>query len=166
MHHHPQILHSPQLIPLQIFLPLLGTSSMGSTIPFLFIMGTKVLFELFNKAKATNSFYRVKILPTCPPITHILFTDDLLFLLTQTFLKPTPFKPLSSATWSGQSINSSKSIAFIRKNIPPQIAISILNTLYLKKLAAKTKHLGLPLLLPKRTRMKHFEPSRKNLPKN
>lgn len=48
---------------------------------------------------------------------------------------------------SRQSINNSKTTAFISKNTHPQTVLSILDTLRLKKLPAKTKHFGL-LILP------------------
>lgn len=52
-------------------------------------------------------------------------------------------------TWSGQKVNREKSSVHFSKNFCRQKIIPILNKLQLKKLPSKTKHLGLPLIIPR-----------------
>lgn len=64
--------------PHDFFKPTRGLRHGDPLSPFLFILGSEVLSRLLIQAGASGSIHGVKVLRDAPPITHLLFVDDLM----------------------------------------------------------------------------------------
>uniref|UniRef100_A0A2N9HP69 Uncharacterized protein n=1 Tax=Fagus sylvatica TaxID=28930 RepID=A0A2N9HP69_FAGSY len=91
----------------------------------------------------------LKISPSCTPISHLQFADDLLIFSKANSSNASIILDCLSSyqAWSGQKINYSKSSVIFSKNTTGQTAANLCQLLNLKKSSPTTKHLGLPLEL-------------------
>lgn len=78
-----------------------------------------------------------------PSVSYLLFADELLI-----FARMKQQDSEAVRACSGQKINCAKSSIFFSSNFHGQQLMSISDYFGLKRLLAKAKHLGLPLLIP------------------
>jgi hypothetical protein len=95
----------------------------------------------------------------CSPITHLLFSDDLLIFAKATSSEASTIRNCFNlyCCWSGQAINSAKSSILFSKNTSPTSIHSITDILPFKITAATTKYLGLPFIIGKKKRKRLFK---------
>jgi hypothetical protein len=129
------------------FSPSCGLRQGDPLSPFLFILGSEVLSRLINREEVAGSLYGIKISRQSPPITHLLFADDLMiFAKAKANEASSILKCLNKyEEWSGQKVNTSKSSIFLSKNCTPSSVSFILSILNLHQIPSKARHLGLPL---------------------
>jgi hypothetical protein len=86
--------------------------------PFLFILSTEVLSRLIHHQESIGLLKGIKIGKHCPPITHLLFVDDLLIFAKATLTEACTIKSCldSYCAWSGQQVNEAKSSILFSKN--------------------------------------------------
>lgn len=86
-----------------------------------------------------------------PSISHLLFADDLLIFARAKGQDSEAVQGCLEKymSWFMQKINKEKSSIHFSSNFQGQQLLSILDYFGLKKLPAKAKHLGLPLLIPR-----------------
>lgn len=122
--------------------------------PFLFILGTEVLSRIFNQ-ESIGLLSGIKIARNCPPITHLLFADDLIIFAKATSDEATTIKKCLDlyCSWSGQAVNISKSSMLFSKNTP----ISSINIIPYKQSSSAPFYLGLPLVIGK-SKKEAFQP--------
>lgn len=117
--------------------------------PFLFIIGSEILSRILMCAEADHLLHGICIARTAPPITHLLFADDLLlFTHANVSEAQVVMQCLSKyASWSGQHLNVRKSTVTFSRNTRPAAKIDICSILQLRNSANPGKHLGVPLLI-------------------
>ena len=95
--------------------------------PFLFILVIDVLSWLFLQKEAEGSLQGIKIARNCPPISHLMFVDDLVVFSLARHNELTAVQSCLSQfqTWSGLSINKRKLTITFSQNVPPSSKISV-----------------------------------------
>ena len=114
--------------------------------PFLFILFTDVLSRLFLQKETNGSLQGIKIARNCPPISHLMFVDDLVVFshANQDDLQEIQSCLSQFQTWSGLSINMRKLAITFSKNVPSSSKTNLCNLIGLHHSTSKNFYLGLP----------------------
>lgn len=62
-------------------IPSRGLRQGDSLSPFIFIICSEVLSRILMREENLKKIHGLKIARKCPPITHLMFVDDLVFLV-------------------------------------------------------------------------------------
>ncbi|KAG8374776.1 hypothetical protein BUALT_Bualt10G0030900 [Buddleja alternifolia] len=118
--------------------------------PFLVITFAKILSRLLHEQELLNQLQGIKIGRNCPPISHVLFADDItIFCRADLANAKSVLHCLNTfVDWSEQLISSCKSFVYFSKNISLRKKIEILHTLNMPECTHRVKHLGLPFCKP------------------
>jgi hypothetical protein len=129
-----------------LFSPSRGLRQGDPLSPFLFIIGSEVIFRLLF-----SSLRGFKIARACSPLNHLLFADDLIIFSTATSSEATIIKDCLAqyCLWSGPSVNHVKSNLLFSKNTASSTITAIQSILHYAVTPATARHLGLPLLFGK-----------------
>lgn len=100
------------------------------------------------KEEAAGSIRGIKVGRQAPVIIHLLFRGS--FIVKANIREARVLNRCLEKymLWSGQKINRGKSFIHFSKNFSGSAIVPICDLLQLKKLPAKAKHLGLPLIIP------------------
>ncbi|XP_072084658.1 uncharacterized protein [Arachis hypogaea] len=114
--------------------------------PYLFILATESFTILMDKARKENLISGIRLAPTAPVITHLLFADDCIifagvqeeeiYQLIQTINKYTEA--------SGQRINTDKSGLIFRRHVSIQRRVNIEEITRMASWDDPERYLGLP----------------------
>lgn len=107
-----------------------------------------MLSKLLITAEQYKLFAGVKISRLAPPLSHLMFVDDLSKAGVED-AEVIKFCLNTYSSWSGQLISSSKSGFFISNNTAPTLVPAICHELGMKKADLEGKYLGLPLNIPR-----------------
>lgn len=101
--------------------------------PYLFIICDEVLSRMIDREQAIKG---IKICSRAPPISHILFADDILLMYKANFTNATAIANFVEQLWArqGQLVNKEKSHVLFSKNTNVRIQKEIKCTLSLKDL--------------------------------
>ncbi|KAL4299959.1 hypothetical protein AHAS_Ahas17G0153000 [Arachis hypogaea] len=126
--------------------PQIGLRQGNPLSPYLFIMAAEVFTILMNEAQQKNLISGIKLAPTVPPITHLLFTDDCnIFAEVKEEEVYQIIQVLNKCTKaSGQRINLEKSGISFGSLIPIQTRVNIKEILGMTAWENLEKYLGLP----------------------
>lgn len=132
------------------FFPSRGIRRGDPLSPALFFLVSELLSRLLLKQESSGKLRGLKLCRGAPTISHLLFADHLLIFSKATERDAATIDNCLSdyMSWSGQRINKLKSSLHFSKNFSGPTKLTIMEMLQLKKLPAKHKHLGLPLLIP------------------
>jgi hypothetical protein len=130
-------------------LPSRGLRQGDPLSPFLFILGSEILSRLFFREENLGLLQGIKMARLCPPITHLLFADDVMIFARA---KASEFEVIlkclnTYSSWSGQHINISKSTIFFSRNCNLSSKDAVNSILHLALLPSQAKYLGIPLLM-------------------
>jgi hypothetical protein len=116
---------------------------------FLFILGSKILSRLILRDEALGSLQGIKVAPLSPPISHLLFADDvMIFTRSKVQDANAVLNCLSTYfKWFGQRINLSKLVVFFTKNCSVNAISEVNGILNLPLIPVRAKYLGIPLFL-------------------
>jgi hypothetical protein len=115
----------------------------------LFILGAEILSRLIEREESLGLLHGIKMARMCPPISHILFADDvIIFSKANASEAGVILKWLRTYfSWSGQHINMSKSAIFFSRNCKPSVKEVVNGILHLALLPSRDKYLGIPLFM-------------------
>lgn len=130
--------------------------------PFLFVLVTEVLSRIIKREEQRNKIHGIKISRSAPPITNLLFVDDvILFCRANSGDARAVHHCLQTyARWSGQVVNVGKSFIHFSNNMNPDQKEVMTNIFRLPPAQKAVKYLGLPLCMPKSKRQSMPEYSR------
>ena len=126
--------------------------------PYLFIIGQEVLSRLIEKEFELKNINGVKASVCAPPITHVMYADDILLFSKATRSNATAIISCirKYCLWSGQSLNNMKSGVFFSKQTDWNKQRAIKHVLQMRSLKKDAIYLGSPLFLTK-ARSKDFK---------
>jgi hypothetical protein len=138
--------------PFGKFIPSRGLRQGDPLSPFLFILGADILSRLIVREENLGLLHGIKMARTCPPISHLLFADDVIvFSKANSFEARVILKCLTTySLWSGQHINMSKSAIFFSRNCKSAAKEAVNGILHLALLPSRAKYLGIPLFMHRR----------------
>lgn len=115
--------------------------------PYLFILCGEVLSRILLKMEDLKLIHGVKIGPSCDPISHLMFVDDLIVFARANEKEISSISQALSCyeAWSGQKVNIEKSGVLFSRNIVSTKAASLRSTLGLKAINKDALYLGLPM---------------------
>ncbi|GAU49902.1 hypothetical protein TSUD_139580 [Trifolium subterraneum] len=117
--------------------------------PYLFILYADVLSGLITKAKSDHLIHGVKIAPSAPEISQLLFADDSLMFCRATVEEANVIHNiiLTYQRASGQQVNFSKSEMVFSKGISGDLKKDIANILPITIKEQFSKYLGMPTVM-------------------
>lgn len=103
--------------------------------PFLFILVTELLSRILYKAENLEMFHGIRVAHLAPPISHLLFADDLVvFCRGDVKEVGNIFQCLELyCAWTAQVINHKKSGVFFFKSMMPRQKKEIKRLLRMKE---------------------------------
>ena len=141
--------------PAGLFTSNCGIHQGNPVSPFLFILVTDVLSRLFLQKEVEGSLQGIKIARNYPPISHLMFVDDLVVFSRANHDDLATVQSCLSQfqTWSGLSINKRKSAITFSRNVPPSSKISLCNLICLNHQLPRISTLGFPLISKEVTKL-------------
>ncbi|CAN1318107.1 LINE-1 retrotransposable element ORF2 protein [Linum perenne] len=132
--------------PTEFFSPTRGLRQGDPISPFLFIMITNALSHLIHAEVIRGGIRGIRLNPSCPPLTHVLFADDTVIFGRATTEEVRNFKDIIArySAISGQLVNEEKSAMFFSKNTPDEVVRNISGMLGVAMDIKLGKYLGLP----------------------
>nr|XP_029146216.1 uncharacterized protein LOC114924798 [Arachis hypogaea] len=116
--------------------------------PYLFILAAEVFTTLMQEARTKGKITGLKIAPTAPTLTHLLFADDCIIFAKakeeEIFQIITVLNEYTEA--SGQRINMNKSGISFGSQVPIQTRVDIEEILGMTTWDTPGKYLGLPAI--------------------
>lgn len=98
---------------------------------FLFILASKALSRVFQKAENIGQFHGIQVACRSPYVSHLFFADDL-FIFCRANLRESRVVDDSISTycyWSGQCVNKSKSVIYFSPNTHSEVVQALCNDL-------------------------------------
>ena len=104
--------------PFGFFSPSRGLRQGDPLSPYLFILCTEVLSRLLLRREGEGKLHGVSVGHGCPPISHLMFADDLMLFCRATATEVEALKDCLEPykRWSGQCMNRGKSYIFGSRN--------------------------------------------------
>lgn len=132
---------------LESFSPSRGLRQGDPLSPFLFLFVADALSALVNKAIVEDGLEPVKICQRAPPISHLLFADDVLLFFQASAQQASVVKGLLNtyATSTGQLINPSKCSILFPEKCSAAIIDEVKTILQVSQEVFDPKYLGLPV---------------------
>lgn len=117
--------------------------------PFLYILASEYLSQLFQKAETTEQFHGIKVTRNAPPVSHLLFPDDLFVFCCANLRESRVLDEALSAYchWSGKYVDKSKSAIHFSRNTHPEVIQALCNDLRLSIMKSDSKFLGILLFM-------------------
>ncbi|XP_059627713.1 uncharacterized protein LOC132270551 [Cornus florida] len=117
--------------------------------PFLFLLCVEGLSFLLKQAECNHSIHGVKIGPSVPSVSHMLFADDFILFCRAEDPEVSNLMGILDlySALSGQRVNFSKSGVFFSKNTDPSFCLSLSRILRIEPSNWVNKYLGLPSLI-------------------
>lgn len=113
--------------------------------PYIFILCTEVLSSIFYSYERANLFQGIRLNRYCPPISHLMFVDDVLIFGRVNSDSIMQVKNIlqSFSSWSRQKINCEKSSILFSKLVTQNDCKSLASLMNLSSMKLDDKYLGL-----------------------
>lgn len=131
--------------PLELVKPSRGIREGDPLSSYLFILCMEVLSALSGKAQANGSLPGVRVSRNSPPINHLLFADDTMFICKSSVSCVASLKDIlaSYELISGQRMNLLKSSITFSAKTPPEVKARVKAMLPISAEGGIGKYLGL-----------------------
>ncbi|CAM8888030.1 unnamed protein product [Rhodiola kirilowii] len=131
----------------EVFYPERGLRQGDPLSPYLFVICTEWLARSLEKHQSDRLLKGVKISPSAPMISNLLFADDSIIFLKADVDNTFRFKSILRRyeELSGQQVNFNKSEMCVGNNIKPDYARALSSILGVRLVNTIEKYLGLPL---------------------
>lgn len=128
------------------FTPSRGIRQGDPLSPYLFILMANALSSLMTKAIEDQTLKGIKLNPSCPTLSHLLFADDAIFFLNGTITEAQNLANILNQYCFalGQAINLNKSGIFFGKGCPHSLKSNIAHQLRVPIMEKTGKYLGIP----------------------
>lgn len=125
--------------------------------PLLFVLCTEILSRKLKLEESLGRIQGFRASPSSPPVSHLFFADDLLLFskASPSFCSQILTTLQTFCSWSGQSINSGKSLVMFSRRIDPSRKALLSHILALPEGREMGRYLGVPLITG-RLRPHHF----------
>ncbi|XP_071722530.1 uncharacterized protein [Rutidosis leptorrhynchoides] len=133
------------------FKPTRGIRQGDPFSPYLFIIMTNILSTLMRKAIQDETIKGIRLNPTCPTLSHLLFADDAILFLDGTIREAQNVSNVLNQYCyvTSQAINLNKSRLFVGKSCPPHLKQNLASELRVAITEHLGKYLGIPANLGK-----------------
>ncbi|XP_026397062.1 uncharacterized protein LOC113291782 [Papaver somniferum] len=145
--------------PCDQFEPTRGVRQGDPLSPYLFILAMEYLSSSLLVAETNKTITGIKVSRKAPPISHLLFDDDILIFgqanmqhVDHILHTLQEFRKLS-----GQILNFDKSYVYFSNNLSPNDCVILAQALNMSLVSDSEKYLGAPLLLG-HSKIKSFDP--------
>lgn len=141
--------------PYGFFVPSRGLRQGDPLSPFLFIIGMEVLTRIIMREENRGSIHGVKISRNAPPVSHLLFADDLIIFSRANKFEATTIRSCLQkfSAWSGQTINEAKLAVHFSRNFRGLARDEVCATLNIQHSFNQNSHLGLPIFIHRSKRL-------------
>lgn len=108
-----------------------------------------VLSRITSQTEKEGGIHGIGIARPAPPISHLLFADNLMFFCRANSKEATKARHIMSTfeSWSGQTINLAKSFLHFSRNVGRETKVHLGSILRLQQARDAGSYLGLPLSL-------------------
>ncbi|XP_062005888.1 uncharacterized protein LOC133723072 [Rosa rugosa] len=132
--------------PVGHFTPTRGIRQGGPLSPYLFLLVSEGLSGLLHRADEVGMIHGVKVAPSAPSISHLLFADDSLLFVNANIQDCISLKQclLLYESAAGQRINFQKSALSFGPNVPENLQVELQEFLNVPVVDFHEKYLGLP----------------------
>ena len=112
---------------LEEFLPSRGIRQGDPISPYLFLLAAEGLLCLLKTQDESSSLNGIRVAPSAPPVSHLLFADDSLLFIKASSDGANQLSSLmeSYCNASGQRINYAKSSVFFSKGCPSALKAEV-----------------------------------------
>jgi hypothetical protein len=131
---------------LDSFKPTRGIRQGDPISPYLFLLAAEGLSCLLNSRLQSSNLKGIKVAPSAPVVSHLLFADDSLLFLRENVENAQKINDVMNiyCCASGQQINMDKSSIHFAKGIPNSTRETIKNLLNVQNESLSEKYLGMP----------------------
>lgn len=111
----------------------------------------EVLSRILHKKETANALHGIQIARGAPPISHLLFVDDIMLFCRANGVEVTKLNNclLKFSCWFGQMINTQNSFIHFSGNMCQQEKDHLASIMQLNRDSNGSNHLGLPLCMPR-----------------
>lgn len=126
---------------------------------FLFILGSEALSRILLKQESMGLLKGISISINSPPITHLLFADDLIIFIKSASTEASVIKGCLDdyCQQPGQAVKTSKSTILFSKNTSASSIHSITSIIPYKPTSSAPYYLALPFIIGK-SKKQRFQP--------
>lgn len=119
--------------------------------PFLFVIRMEILSHLLTEANSLSLMQGIRLNRNGPSINHLLYADNLLIFGQASLVEAKNIDRCLRlfSLWSGQAPNAQKSSILITANTDHSSARLIRDLFGFPTMSSSSRHLGLPLILPR-----------------
>ena len=128
------------------FKPTRGIRQGDPISPYLFLIAAEGLSCLLKTQDESSSLGGIRVAPSAPPVSHLLFADDSLLFVKASSVGANELSALMEnyCNASGQRINLAKSSVFFSKGCPSSLKTDMKNALNIPNESLSEKYLGMP----------------------
>lgn len=114
--------------------------------PYLFLLASEGLSSLLKDRCTQSELIGLKVAPSAPRVSHLLFADDSIFFLKASAQAAVEIRDVMNfyCNASGQRINLDKSVVFFSKGCPNELKDEVKQVLQVQSEALSEKYLGMP----------------------
>ncbi|XP_026397067.1 uncharacterized protein LOC113291789 [Papaver somniferum] len=145
--------------PCDQFEPTRGVRQGDPLFPYLFILAMEYLSSSLLVAETNKTITSIKVSRKAPPISHLLFDDDILIFVQANMQHVDHILHTLQefGKLSGQILNFDKSYVYFSNNLSPNDCVILAQALNMSLVSDSEKYLGAPLLLG-HSKIKSFDP--------
>ena len=131
---------------LEEFLPSRGIRQGDPISPYLFMIAAEGLSCLLKNTNESSHLSGIRVAPSAPPVSHLLFADDSLLFVKASVDGANELSSLldSYCHASGQRVNLSKSSVFFSKGCPNNLRNEVKQVLNITNESLSERYLGMP----------------------